>query len=261
MTTTGPVTSPTAPVRRSWSGWRTFFVIIGSLLILAGGASLIGGVVGLWTHAQRDANGYHTAGPERLTTDAFVLTAPSMDVGITGPDAIAAGDLLGDVRITVTSTKDTPVFVGIGPADDVAKYLDGVRRSEVADFDADPFTVSYVQHPGGEPTADPTTQDFWAASDSGTGTRTLTWNVANGNWSIVVMNADRSGGSRRRHQPRSHAAGPPAGLHRRGRGGRPAAAHRHCDHRGDDRNPPHRRPAGASPTTTRPGHSAMTSAH
>ena len=151
-------------------------------------------MVGLWTHAQRDADGYHTAGPERLTSDAFVLTAPSMDVGITGPDAVAAGDLLGDVRITVTSTKDTPVFVGIGPADDVARYLDGVRRSEVADFDADPFTVSYVQHPGGQPTADPTTQDFWAASDSGTGTRTLTWNVADGNWSIVVMNADRSAG-------------------------------------------------------------------
>lgn len=195
MTTTGPVTGPAGSVRRSWSAWRTVLVILGSLLILLGGASLIGGGVALWTHAQRDADGYHTAGPERLTTEAFALTAPSLDVDLTGPDAVYAGDLLGDLRITVESRKaDTPVFVGIGPADDVARYLDGVRRSEVADFDADPFTVSYVQRAGGQPAADPGTQDFWAASDTGTGRRTVTWNVADGNWSIVVMNADRSAG-------------------------------------------------------------------
>lgn len=195
MTTTEPPPGPVAPVRRSWSAWRTVLVILGAVLILLGGSLLIGGGIGLWAHAQRDSAGYHTAGPERLTTDTFALSAPSLDVGITGPDAIYANDLLGDVRITLESRNaETPLFIGIGPAGDVAKYLNGVGHTEVADFEADPFKVSYVPRPGGEPAADPTAQTFWVASDAGTGPRTLSWDVADGNWSVVVMNADGSPG-------------------------------------------------------------------
>ncbi|WP_406050301.1 hypothetical protein [Kribbella sp. NBC_00889] len=190
-----PVPSSPAPVRRSWSAWRTVLVILGSLLILLGGGLLVGGGIGLWAHSQRDADGYHTAGPERITTDAYALTAPSLDVAIAGPDALYANDLLGDVRIRIESTNaETPLFVGIGPAGEVARYLDGVGHSEVSDIDVDPFKVSYVPHQGDAPAADPSAQTFWVASDSGTGPRTLDWDVADGNWSVVVMNADGSPG-------------------------------------------------------------------
>lgn len=195
MTTTDPLPGSAAPVRRSWSAWRTVLVIVGAVLVLLGGGLLAGGGIGLWAHAQRDAAGYHTAGPERLTTDTFALSAPSLDVGITGPDALYSNDLLGDVRITTESRNaETPLFIGIGPADDVARYLNGVGHTEVADFQADPFKVSYVPRPGGQPAADPAAQTFWVASDAGTGPRTLNWDVADGNWSVVVMNADRSAG-------------------------------------------------------------------
>ncbi len=71
------------------------------------------------------------------------MSAPSLDVDVTGPDAIYANDLLGDVRITIESRNaETPLFIGIGPAGDVAKYLDGVGHTEVADFDVDPFKVT-----------------------------------------------------------------------------------------------------------------------
>jgi hypothetical protein len=195
MTTTEPIPGPATPVSRSWSAWRTVLVILGAVLILLGCGLLAGGGIGLWAHAQRDAAGYHTAGPERLTTDTFALSAPSLDVGIAGPDAIYADDLLGDVRITLESRNvETPLFIGIGPAGDVARYLNGVGHTEISDFEADPFKVTYVPRPGGQPAADPAAQTFWVASDSGTGSRTLSWNVADGNWSVVVMNADRSQG-------------------------------------------------------------------
>jgi hypothetical protein len=197
MTTTpaAPAPGPTAPVRRSWSAWRTLLVILGSILILLGGTLLIGGGIGLWAHSQRDADGYHTAGPESLTTDSFALSAPSLDVNIAGPDTLYANDLLGDVRISIESTNaQTPLFIGIGPAADVARYLDGVGHAEMADFDVDPFKVTYVPRPGGAPTADPAAQTFWVASDTGTGPRTLDWDVADGNWSVLVMNADGSQG-------------------------------------------------------------------
>jgi hypothetical protein len=195
MSTAEPLPGPAAPVRRTWSAWRTVLVILGALLILLGGGLLLGGGVGMWAHSQRDADGFHTAGPERLTTDTYALSAPSLDVSMNGPDALYADDLLGDVRIRAESRKaETPLFIGIGPAADVARYLADVKHTEVADIDADPFKVSYVARPGEQPTADPAKQTFWVESDAGTGQRTLTWDVADGNWSVMVMNADGSPG-------------------------------------------------------------------
>ncbi len=52
MTTTDRLLpGPVAPVRRSWSAWRTVLVILGTVLVLLGGSLLIGGGIGLWAHA------------------------------------------------------------------------------------------------------------------------------------------------------------------------------------------------------------------
>ena len=47
---------------------------------------------------------------------------------------------------------------------------------------------------GGPPQGPPTAQHFWAVSASGVGQQTVTWEVREGDWSVVLMNAD---GSRR----------------------------------------------------------------
>ena len=45
--------------------------------------------------------------------------------------------------------------------------------------------------PAGSGTASPpSSQDFWVASDSGAGPRTVTWEPTGGSWSVVVMNVD-----------------------------------------------------------------------
>lgn len=40
--------------------------------------------------------------------------------------------------------------------------------------------------------ARPAAQTFWAQSQVGTGTQTVTWKLRNGKWRVVVMNADAS---------------------------------------------------------------------
>jgi hypothetical protein len=183
------------PVRRSRSGWRALLVILGALLIVVGATLLAIGGVALWADQQRGDDGYFTAGPERLTTNTFALTAPSVDVNGSGPDAFYTEDLLGDVRIRAESRDaGTALFIGIGSAADVANYLAGVGHTELSDVEIDPFEVTYAEQSGGRPAASPAAQNFWVASDTGTGLRTLDWDVASGDWAVVIMNADGSSG-------------------------------------------------------------------
>ncbi|WP_329000178.1 hypothetical protein OHA18_37805 [Kribbella sp. NBC_00709] len=195
MTTTPVASGGRPPTVRRWSGWRTLLVILGSLLIVLGGGVFAGGAAGMLLHTQRDDDGYFTAGPERFSTETSVLSVPSLDIDVAGPDTFSAQDALGKVRIRLESRNaGTPLFIGIGPADAVAKYLNGVGHDELSDIDASPFKATYTAHPGDKPAVDAAGQSFWVASDSGTGARTLTWDVADGNWSVLIMNADGSPG-------------------------------------------------------------------
>jgi hypothetical protein len=96
------------------------------------------------------------------------------------------------LRFEVTSSTD--VFVGIAPRADVDGYLEGVAHNVIASIDATPFQVTYRQVDGTAVPSPPTDQDFWAASASGSGERTLTWDLEKGSWTLVVMNADASQG-------------------------------------------------------------------
>jgi hypothetical protein len=80
----------------------------------------------------------------------------------------------------------TALFVGIGPSAAVARYLAGVNHTVISDF----WTDTVEAESGGAPATAPGTQDFWVASSTGSGARTLTWNPADGSWTVVVMNAD-----------------------------------------------------------------------
>ncbi len=195
ITPTSPTPGPASPVRRPWSGPRKVAAILGTVLVLVGTTLLAIGGAGLWADQQRGDDGYFTAGPGRLATDSFALTAPSLDINGSGPDAFYTEDLLGDVRIQAESRDAGPaLFIGIGPADEVAEYLAAISHAEVSDIDLEPFEVTYTPRPGGRPGAPPAAQDFWVASDTGTGPRSLTWDVASGDWAVVIMNADGSSG-------------------------------------------------------------------
>ena len=63
------------------------------------------------------------------------------------------------------------MFVGIGRAADVDRYLDGAATDEVTDFNAAPFSASFgierERHAGSATPAAPGTQAFWLARSSG----------------------------------------------------------------------------------------------
>ena len=159
-----------------------------SLGLLAAGGLL------LWGDSQKDEQGYLSTASHRFHTDTAALATDNLDLNLDGLDAVIDKDRYGRIRVQVDPRTDKPVFVGIAPTRDVDHYLSGTSHELVTDISTTPFDVDYERQAGtGLPLA-PAAQHFWAASDHGSGQRTLSWDVEDGDWSVVVMNADGSRG-------------------------------------------------------------------
>ena len=194
---TEPTTGSTAPgpPRSRWSAGRILLVILGSILALMGAGLLAGGCTLLWAdQTQRDDDGYVSTPTERFDASSYAIVSEPIDLveaNTEGVDWLLSEDVLGDVRLQAA---DGDVFVGIGPTREVEAYLDGVEHHLLTDVDYDPFRPQYEERAGEAPATPPGEQDFWAASASGSGEQTMTWDPESGNWSAVVMNADGSPG-------------------------------------------------------------------
>jgi hypothetical protein len=173
---------------------RVVLIVLGSLVGLLGLALAAGGGFLLWTDLTQREDGYLTTPTERFAASSYALTREKLEVDTGGSSWAWNEDWIGNVRIRAESATAKPVFIGVARESDVARYLGRVGRSNVEDIDLDPFRVTYRQSPGSAPERPPTDQNFWAASASGEGRQTVTWEVRDGDWSVVLMNADGSRG-------------------------------------------------------------------
>jgi len=183
--------STPAQASSGWSFGRILAVVLASLIGLVALALVASGGLLLWVDkTKRDADGYLTTPKERLSTSAYALTSESLDVGVEGPDWLFREGRLGKIRISAARPDGSPVFIGIAPDSAVQGYLAGVAHEEIADIDVDPFGVRYEGKAGGPPRNLPGEEVFWAEKASGPGQQLVTWEVAQGRWAVVVMNAD-----------------------------------------------------------------------
>jgi hypothetical protein len=169
---------------------RVLAVVLGSILALVAFALLAAGAAVVWAdQTQRDADGYFTTAWERYDTPRYALTYERIELGDVSETPGWIVDRFGTVRVRASSASESDLFVGIGPADAVAAYLAGVGHDEIVDgLDRDDLRTT----PGAAPSSAPGEQEFWAASTSGGGHESLTWDVEQGTWSVVAMNADGS---------------------------------------------------------------------
>lgn len=176
-----------AAERPRWTTGRVIAVVAGSVLLLVSLGLIAGGGALAVASAQRDADGYLMTDEVAISAPGHAITSETITIETdTGVDV--PGRLVGDAKLVVTSAEEGPVFVGVAPSADVAAYLADVRHSTIDGFDGS--TPTYAAVDGGSPATLPTDAGFWTASTSGTGTRTLTWEIESGDWTLVVMNAD-----------------------------------------------------------------------
>jgi hypothetical protein len=176
------------------SAGRVILIVLGSIGVLFGAAVLAGGGFLLWADRTQREDGYLTTPTERFATPTYALTRTRLEVDTDGTGWALNDSWFGKVRIRGESPGAKTLFIGIAPEADVARYLGTVAHANVEDIDFDPFRVTYLPVTGAAPQGPPTEQPFWAASASGVGTQTLTWTVREGDWSVVLMNADGSRG-------------------------------------------------------------------
>jgi hypothetical protein len=171
--------------RTPLAGGRLAAVIAGSLILFLAAMAAVSGAALQWTTSKQDDAGYYTTGTQHLVTAGSAIATDDLDVnGVPGA--------LGRVRVTAETRNGKPVFAGIARTRDVDAYLRGTAHATLTDFDVDPFEPTYRTSLGTARPAPPADQGFWAAT--GDGAKPLEWKVRDGNWSVVVMNADGSAG-------------------------------------------------------------------
>jgi hypothetical protein len=177
--------APAGPSR--WTGGRITALVIGSLVALIS-LGLVGGAgTAFWADWTQRDGGYVTTGVHQFSTAGSALATEPTHLGQAGVGWLYSPGLLGKVRIRVTpASPGGRLFVGIGPAAAVDRYLAGVDHTVITDFWGS--TVDTVG--GGAPASPPGSQAFWVSSDTGTGTRSVVWTPTGGSWSVVIMNAD-----------------------------------------------------------------------
>jgi hypothetical protein len=176
--------------RSNWTVGRVIGMIFASIGGLVGLALLAGGIAVLAAYAfGRDDDGYFKSDRQHLESGTYAITTEDIDLGVDEVDW-APNKILGNVRVQVEGEK--PVFVGIGPDDDVDRYLGDVAHDELIGFKGD--ESEFNSHRGGAPRTPPGDQDFWVAESEGSGEQTLTWDADFGRWTAVVMNADAARG-------------------------------------------------------------------
>jgi len=173
-------------------GSRIALAVTGTIASLVAVALVAGGALALWGDSLKGDDGYLKTDTERFSAGTRALATDNLDVDLGDADFLAESDDLGKVKVTAESRDGKPVFVGIARTSEVEKYLAGVPYTTVDDVEVAPFDADYTRHAGHRHPVSPEHAGIWQASSHGTGERSIEWEVDDGDYSVVVMNADGS---------------------------------------------------------------------
>jgi hypothetical protein len=174
----------------SRTGGSIAAIVTGAVAALVGvGLAAVGALLlGVFGSDGTVASGSHS-----LSTSRAALVSSVGDI----TDVADVADVVGDPTVRVSAASpgsEGDLFVGIGPAAQVDSYLAGAPIDEVTDFEIDPFELTRRPRGGSGRPAPPASQDFWVAAASGENIATLDWKLRDGEYRLVLMNADGSRG-------------------------------------------------------------------
>ncbi len=172
---------------------RVTRIIFGVLGLLVGAGLIAGAIAGLVQ--DRDADDYFVTDGDRFERSSFAIVSEATDVLTDAPGWVA--DLVldpVDIKVSGSSNTGSSIFLGIASSSDVETYLTNVAYDEVDGVRFEGSAIDYTHHRGTSTPGSPGAETFWVTSIEGPGNQTLNWSAEQGDWSVVVMNADGSAG-------------------------------------------------------------------
>lgn len=178
------------PSRRS--GWHVAAIVIGALVLLPGLGSLLGGTALVVAQNTATDDGFFDVTLDRVHSDGVAIATVDLWETADDDDAPWVLDWLDiDVRLWADGAAESDeLFVGIARTEDVEAYLAGTEHSEITGFDD--RAPDYLERAGSATIDPPADLDIWDSMAAGPGEQVVTWEARNGDWSVVVMNADGS---------------------------------------------------------------------
>jgi hypothetical protein len=167
---------------------KIVLIVVGAVVLLCG----LGAVIpGAFLTAVTGGDNAITTGYHQLSSPTPALVSPTETIS---SDTKVPTSGFGATKLTVSARDaNQPLFLGVARADDLEAYLDGIAHDEIKDINERPFRVD-VQRQDGFPFAEPPEDEsFWIASATGTDPK-LEWNVTEGDYRVVMMNADGTPG-------------------------------------------------------------------
>lgn len=176
--------TPQAPAKRGMAA-----IIIGAVLAGSGFLTAVSGgvLLAMFGNGQAITSGAHTFS---TSTSAVVSDIGHID-NLRGWERLTGEPTL---HISAQNVADNGVFVGVGPTDDVERYLDNVATERVADLELAPFALHTRTSDGTAIAQVPGAESFWVASAESVTEAQISWALEEGDYEIVVMNADGSAG-------------------------------------------------------------------
>jgi hypothetical protein len=179
----------------SWTTGRIVAVVVGSVVFLMAAGFLLGGTsVAVADRAFRNDQGYLMSPTQSLSTATYAVASKPLAIDSGSSVDVVPQAVLGDVALRAQAADGGDIFIGVAPAADVEAYLANVQHATLVGIEdvngqSTPF---YRESPGAAPSVLPGDANIWTASASGPGRQELSWAPRNGDWAVVVMNADGS---------------------------------------------------------------------
>ncbi len=177
----------------TWTTGRIVAVVIGSVVFLMAAGFLLGGTtLAVADRTLRNDQGYLMSPTQSLNTATYAVSSEPLTIDAGSSTDAVPQRLLGDVALRAQAADGGDIFIGVAPAADVNAYLAGVQHATLVDIQrvdgrSTPF---YRESQGTAPSVLPGDANIWTASASGPGRQQLSWEPRNGDWAVVVMNAD-----------------------------------------------------------------------
>ena len=179
-------------------------VILLSVLLLITSFGLIMGGTGMrsFKDVMTDEDGYLKSKTQTIQVPSYGIVADEIDIEL-DQDAMRFFQRQGgfvSFKVTTESLDPTKeVFIGVARYADAYSYIDPMEYHEIADINmgwerGDEQETVYILHPGDAPATPPTEQDFWVVQASSAAEQTISWDPEEGNYYVVLMNADGSEG-------------------------------------------------------------------